>query len=639
MGPGGPPTGPREEKKEGPAEEAPDDKEALRPVEPVPAQPRTRRRLQLFELDGYFRLRSDFFHRPSLGLEEASSQTAPFKFFIPPAQTPEPDYDDPTNEDLLANDANCVVQQDARGVPSDRIARRCQSRRRQGFGSANMRLRLEPTLNVTDTVSVHAQIDVLDNVVLGSTPDSYRLDNPFAPIDTFARTQTPPSAGINGFQDSIVAKRAWGRIRFGFGLELVAGRAPRQWGLGIVYNDGNGVSRGTRDDIVQMVDTDYGDSVDTVQLAFEFGKDRRSTHRLIASYDWAASGRTTEQLLGPEWSSGGTVGQAFSVEKFDNVYQLALGVERRDDPDLLRRKLSLGVPVVNWGVMTWTRWQTIDAAFGTGDLFYDDVDRLGLYSSSLVLRRAAVFTPDLWLRVAWRTLRAELEAAGNIGRLNLRDLGELETSSASAEDFPGFVEDSSSLSAADLSRTRLLNLGYAFEFKYGFLKDTLHIGFDQGFATGDTAAPGDGNNPQAPLGVTDAGFDGTVSAFRFNPAYRRDLLLFRELLGTVSNAAYFNPWAAFYFFDQNFSARLDLGYAFAHRRQSTLGNKFSYGIDLAGALRYHDKEEPIFVQLQYGAFFPLGAFNRLRFDEDGDAIRDDNARAAQTVQAQVGIRF
>ena len=42
----------------------------------------------------------------------------------------------------------------------------------KNIGGANLRLRLQPTLNVTDQVRVHAQIDVLDNTILGSTPDS-----------------------------------------------------------------------------------------------------------------------------------------------------------------------------------------------------------------------------------------------------------------------------------------------------------------------------------------------------------------------------------------------------------------------------------------------------------------------------------
>ena len=69
-------------------------------------------------------------------------------------------------------------------------------------------------------------------------------------------------------------------------------------------------------------------------------------------------------------------------------------------------------------------------------------------------------------------------------------------------------------------------------------------------------------------------------------------------------------------------------------RDRTYGNKFSYGIEIDAAARYHDVEEPIFFQVQYGVLFPLGAFDRVR--SDGSA---DDAKATQTVQAQLGIKF
>ena len=37
-------------------------------------------------------------------------------------------------------------------------------------GSGNIRLRLEPTINISDQVRVMAQVDLLDNTILGSTP-------------------------------------------------------------------------------------------------------------------------------------------------------------------------------------------------------------------------------------------------------------------------------------------------------------------------------------------------------------------------------------------------------------------------------------------------------------------------------------
>ena len=103
---------------------------------------------------------------------------------------------------------------------------------------------------------------------------------------------------------------------------------------------------------------------------------------------------------------------------------------------------------------------------------------------------------------------------------------------------------------------------------------------------------------------------------------------------TVSNAAYFRPWAAFHFFGKNASVRLDIEYSLAHQRTATFGDKLNYGLELLGALRYHDQREPIFAQFQYGVMFPFGAFEVL---SNGGAVIDP--RAAQTVQAQIGIKF
>src|SRR5690606_10629132 len=188
----------------------------------------------------------------------------------------------------------------------------------------------------------------------------------------------------------------------------------------------------------------------------------------------------------------------------------------------------------------------------------------------------------------------------------------------------------SPIGGQNLDRQLILNGGYALEFKYGFFQDRFHIGFDHGFASGDSSSSLDYNylNP-----LVENNADERLTNFRFNPAYNIDLLMFREILGTVSNAAYFKPWAAFYFF-KHFSARVDVGYALAALRQATLGNRWSYGIELDGAVRYHDAREPIFFQMQYGVMFPLPAFNRLR----SDGTRED-ARAVQTSQAQLGIKF
>lgn len=658
-GPGGVPQTPAggDDKEEGPAEAAPKDKGALAPVTPVPAQPEGRRRLQLFELHGNLRMRSDYFHRLDLGLLFDDDDVQAHKYFVPPATTEPSDTDDNSSK---TNDAGCFTQLSAQGVSPQRQGRRCA--RRRGFAGANMRLRLSPTIHVTDMVKVHAQVDLLDNLVLGSTPDSFTSENPWAPTELFTRSQYPQVAGVNSFNDSITVKRAWGEIRFGFGMKLEFGRMPNHWGLGIVQNDGNGYDRQEKGDIIRIVDTDYGDSVDTVRLSFDFGADKRRAITVGVSYDWAASGPTTAQLLGPQWQSGNLVAQTISAELYDNVHQFSLWVTRHDDPSMLRRKLSSGNPVVNYGLKTWIRWQTIARAIGTpglgdglgtnpsietnpeftdpdglshagvplgnGMLDEDGHDGVDNYAASLVHRRGWILTPDLWLRINWRTLRIETEAAMVLGNFSHRDLSVPRTDNT--------FDPASALASES---TRILQFGYALEFKYGLFKDRFHIGLDHGLATGDGSPPYQFQY-QSPLPVTGGDYN-EFGTFRFNPAYVQDLLLFKELIGTVANAGYVKPWAAFYFFQDNFSARLDVEFAGAFDKRGTLaGDRSLWGLELAGALRYHDAEEPIFFQLQYGVMFPFGAWNAQRTDGDtGGLLPRDDSRAAQTVQAQLGIRF
>jgi uncharacterized protein (TIGR04551 family) len=484
-----------------------------------------------------------------------------------------------------------------------------------------MRLRMEPTFHVTDTISVHTTIDALDNLVLGSTPEAFY---PNGQMKIFSRTAQAPIGGLDTVQDSITVKRAWGRIKFGWGLQLDFGRKPLQWGMGIVYNDGNGIYRGQRDDLIRQIDTDYGDSIDSVELSYLFGKDRRSQHRAFAAYDWAATGPTSAQLFGPAYSSGYAVAQEYSVEKFDNVHQLRVGIERRDDPAMLERKLSLNVPVVNYGAMAALRTQKIDQAVNA-EPAADNSDLFDSYSRNLLIRDAFIVTPDLWVRVNWRTMRVELEAAGVVGAFNHVDF----SGTTTPDEIP-------SLQQNDLERSTLAQFGYALEFKYGLFDDDFHVGFDHGFATGD-GEPSPGYDQSQPF--TNYGTGGeTLSGFRFNPAYMQDLLLFKEILGTASNVAYFRPWAAYHFFGGNFSARVDAQYALAHQKGATPGNKLNYGLELDTALRYHDADEPIFIQLQYGVLFPFAAFNGRVRDSVG-AERLNDAKAAQAVQAQVGIRF
>src|SRR5438128_535142 len=80
MRPGTPqPTQPGEEKEEGPAEAAPEDKSQENPaLQPLPAWPQQKeKQLQFFQLNGYIRFRAYLFHNLNMGYYTQNSAAGP----------------------------------------------------------------------------------------------------------------------------------------------------------------------------------------------------------------------------------------------------------------------------------------------------------------------------------------------------------------------------------------------------------------------------------------------------------------------------------------------------------------------------------------------------------------------------------
>src|SRR5690606_23120912 len=159
------------------------------------------------DLHGYMRFRGEFqdnffvnrqlgpmvSYAPERGLQVSRGAILPFAVWIP-------------YEDGVTPDGGC---NGVPGTPCDQNA----------LAYATMRLRLEPTVHLSDDVRVRMQLDVFDNMVLGSTPNSFAVgpgpNNPyyrfertvFAPLDTYSTTLAPPTYGQNSLTDSIVARR------------------------------------------------------------------------------------------------------------------------------------------------------------------------------------------------------------------------------------------------------------------------------------------------------------------------------------------------------------------------------------------------------------------------------------------------
>jgi uncharacterized protein (TIGR04551 family) len=589
-GMGGPPMGGQDDTtKEGPAEEAPEEEEAPADLAPLGGYPgQTRKLAQVFELDGYFRFRPDFFHKLHLdqtyvgGINSPDRRTPPFPVPL-----------------------DCTIEDN----------RRCESKNLAG---ANMRLRLEPTINVTDQVRVLAQVDVLDNVILGSTPDSaFYLRRPqnrngLAPVPALSNTQDPPELGRNSIVSSIRAKRAWGEIDSEFG-SVRFGRMPWHFGRGIYYNNGN------------CPDCDFGTTVDRIM-----GLTQLYGHQLALSWDFGSQGH----YLGlTELGARDPNGPPLDLGQDDDVLQLMFAITHIDDERLFLDRAAMGDVMFNYGGQLVYRSQ--------GKALYSLADNMTTgrpadpNDTSPVTRDEAagaltqnvdarLFLPSLWMKLAWKALTIEAEASGVIGQIN--NAGPL---------------------AADQSpegrKLDVRQLGWVLATELRLAKNALSLGFETGGATGDQA-----EDPTTYLNVRwktvpqPAG-DRVINDFRFSPDYHVDEILFRRIIGTVTNAIYAKPKLTYWL---DLAERRQIGlsaagiYSMALIPVSMPGNSSPLGIEMNLGVHYRNPADGVFGGVTWGVLWPLSGLDRPRGE---GTVRlwpeEQDATSAQALRAFLGIRF
>ena len=478
----------------------------------------------------------------------------------------------------------------------------------------NMRFRFEPTINVSEEVRIRAQVDALDNVMWGSTPDyaysrnstnGYWFDrNEFS---VFSASQTTPRSGINSFQDSIAVKRVWGEVSTPVGI-LRFGRMGSHWGLGMMHNDGNGI------------DNDWGDTVDRVSFTAEPLAGFYVTPMIDLNLTGLTSVRSQEG------------GQPFDLANSDGVTSYIIAAQRRDTEQERRAKLEANGTVFNYGLHFTYRNQRNDAVDTLSQPFVTDGLGVSSVTTPMVLRKADIFMPDLWARVERKEFRIEAEFAAVLGNIQNR-----------------------ALTAATTDANQALGVyqfGGVLQGEYKLLNGDLEIGGEIGFASGD-AAPGFGNHPRrkgsglngaTELGDTDGPqyrcdsgcSDNTLTAFRFNRDYRVDMILYREILGGVTDSLYFKPKAK-YRITQGFEAFASVIYSRALFPQSAPGALYegsnaSLGVEINGGARY-ETEDGFYGQVMYGILFPLEGFKK---GGVGVAVALENPQALRAV---VGIKF
>ncbi|MBN1205759.1 MAG: TIGR04551 family protein [Myxococcaceae bacterium] len=517
-----------------------------------------RRKLEIFTLDGYFRVRPNLFYKFDLG-------KAPERSLFP-----------------------------TRSITENTQA------------GANMRVRLEPTFNISEEVRLKLQVDALDNILLGSTPDSAFTGSNRDIFTLFSQSQEPPSAGLNALKDSISVKRAYGEVSTPVGI-LRFGRMGSQWGLGVLHNDGN------------CLDCDFGDNVDRVQFV---------TEPLSGFYVTPMIDFNSEGVVG---NRDPAEGEPFDLSNADDSHSYVVAIARRDTDQQVKDKLENNQGVLNYGLhFTYRaqRWQ--ERGFEPSAPVVPG-EPAPATPRGFIPRDSTLYMPDLWLRYEERLFRVEVELAAIYGSINNR-------AQALAD-------------AADPTQNQsldVLQFGGAAQGEYKMLNGNLNLGLELGFASGDKA-PGFGNYPgrsgSGAEGETLAGdregpqfrcgtggcADNAIRNFRFNRAYRVDLILWRELIGGLTDAVYIKPSVKYSLAD-GFDLYGSLIYSQALYAESTPSTtSTSLGVEVNAGARY-ETEDGFVAGLTWGILFPMGGLQEI------PALRRD-FETAQAVRGTLAIRF
>lgn len=483
--------------------------------------------------------------------------------------------------------------------------------------SGNMRLRVDPTFNVSEQVRIRATIDFLDNVVMGSTP----WGGTYAQFAYQSDGQLSPVYGGNWFWNAVSVKRAWGEVQTPVGM-LSFGRMPGQWGMGLYWNPGNGI------------DDDFGTSVDRIQFAIPLGQ-LLGGLAVIPYYDWTAAGVA---YLGTFATPG--IGEPIDWSQDDNAGALGIRIVREDTPDQLRRKLEKGASSINYGL-----------------LFNYASQRFGLPMASLNPTTSALISPpgttvpvefirrdysagtfDLFFRWVNKKFELEAEAIGIWGSMGNGSFDPaVPSASVAIRQAGGAVRGKAKL--GDAGR--------------------IHVGGEFGIASGDKA-PGFGNFPaRCQLSATpvvcnaravpgaidgqqfsaDPAIDDSpdIDNYRFNPAYRVDLILWRRLLGTVTDAWYLKPTFKWEVLDGlNLSAQLVYSQAIYPESTPSQVNR-PLGIELDLGLKYQSDDGFLFF-VDYGLLGMLSGFD-MRSTVNGVTYSTTTSGVAQDLHLGLGIVF
>ena len=559
------------------------------------AEATAHRKLDLVELHGYFRVRPELLHK--FDLDQPPDRSGYWLF-------PRPDGQFTLTSGLSGG---------------------------HSIAGTNMRFRLDPTLNISEEVRIKAQVDALDNLVWGSTPEYAYVRQDRVDIGILGASQIPPIAGVNSTQSNLAVKRVWGEVATPIGL-LKFGRMGDQYGLGIVHNDGN------------CLECDHGVTVDR----FQFVAEPLPGFFLVPTIDFDLEGLVSGRV--------GSQGQPYDVTNADDSHTFGIIIARKDTEQKARTRLESGGTIFNYGLFFQYRSQNYEYKQNGDTTSFSGQDPYKIPGASLsrISRSAYLFVPDVWLKLERKAFRLELEVAAYLGKAH----GCLSYNNGTS-------------TSCDFSQElTIAQYGGALQSEWRLLDGALKIGLEVGAASGDSA-PGFGNKPNRPSAqggpgntTTGAQFgdyegaqygqrpcsatagsgqapcqDRDIRNFRFNQDYRIDLILWREIIGGITDALYIKPGVS-YAFNDSLSVFGAIIYSKALKPSSTpSGSSTQLGIEINAGVRYQT-DDGFYAQLAYGILFP---FDGLRYNVllygSPFVVTPISPGIAQALRAQLGIRF
>lgn len=446
--------------------------------------------------------------------------------------------------------------------------------RGQWMSGADLRLRTDLSFYAPfASVAVRARLDVPDNLILGGAPDG---------IPGGTTTQLPTAA--------LRIKRVYGEALTPLGL-IAAGRMGSHWGLGILTNGGD------------CVDCNSGDAADRIAFITPLG-----------GFIWAASFDFSS--TGPSRPARDNA-SAINLDPSTGVRTATVAFLRWRDERALARRRKAGKTTFEVGAYLSHRWQKNDAP-----ATYLPLAAPAPLTAPQVMYRGFTATAfDAWTRLTGPWGRIELEGAVLLANVDQASL------------IPGVLYN---------KPVKSLQIGVALESEFGAPEDRFTGGLDAGFASGDPA-PGFGVRPSIGAALPKKGdLDGAqinapsdmrIDNFRFHPDYRVDRILFREIIGTVTDAVYIRPhvrWNIVRLGTSWLTAALSGVVSFAVYGSSTPGNASPLGVELDPTLSYGSKDG-FGAAIEHGVLFPLAGLNNPDLKL--------NAKPAQLVRLRLTYAF